>query len=122
MPAIIIGLLAGVVCYFAVGMKTKLGYDDSLDAVGVHGAGGTLGALATGLFASKAINAAGNNGLFFGNAALLGTQALSIGAAIVYSFIVTWVILKILDATMGVRLRAGRRHRAPPRKRLEERA
>ncbi len=105
MSAIVIGLLAGMVCYFAVGIKTKLGYDDSLDAVGIHGVGGTLGALATGLFASKAINAAGNNGLFFGNASLLGVQALSIGAAIVYSFVGTWVILKILDASMGVRVK-----------------
>jgi Amt family ammonium transporter len=105
MSAIVIGLLAGMICYFAVGMKTKLGYDDSLDAVGVHGVGGTLGALATGLFASKAINAAGSNGLFFGNASLLGTQAVSVGAAILYSFAVTWIILKILDATMGVRVK-----------------
>jgi Amt family ammonium transporter len=73
--------------------------------VGVHGVGGTLGALATGLFASKAINAAGSNGLFFGNASLLGTQAVSVGAAILYSFAVTWIILKILDATMGVRVK-----------------
>jgi Amt family ammonium transporter len=105
MSAIVIGLLAGMICYFAVGMKTKLGYDDSLDAVGVHGVGGTLGALATGLFASKAINAAGSNGLFFGNASLLGTQAVSVGAAILYSFAVTWIILKILNATMGVRVK-----------------
>ena len=105
MSAVAIGLLAGMACYFAVGMKTKLGYDDSLDAVGVHGVGGSLGALATGLFASKAINAGGSNGLFFGNASLLGTQALSVGAAILYSFAVTWVILKILDATMGVRVK-----------------
>ncbi len=105
MSAVVIGLLAGMVCYFAVGMKTKLGYDDSLDAVGVHGVGGTLGALATGLFAAKAINAGGSNGLFFGNASLLGIQALSVVAAILYSFAVTWIILKILDATMGVRVK-----------------
>ena len=105
MSAVVIGLLAGMVCYFAVGLKSKLGYDDSLDAVGVHGVGGTLGALATGLFASKAINAAGSNGLFFGSASLLGVQALSVVAAIVYSFTVTWVILKVLDATMGVRVK-----------------
>ena len=105
MAAIVIGLLAGTACYFAVGIKTKLGYDDSLDAVGVHGVGGTLGALATGLFASKAINAAGNNGLFSGNVSLLGIQALSVGAAIAYSFVATWIILKILDAVMGVRVK-----------------
>ena len=104
MEAVVIGLLAGGICYFAVGMKTRLGYDDSLDAVGVHGAGGTLGALATGLFASKAINTAGADGLFFGNATLLGIQALSVGAAILYAFGATWIILKILDATMGVRI------------------
>ena len=103
--ALLIGLASGIICYFAVGVKDKLGYDDSLDAVGVHGVGGTLGALATGLFASKAVNAAGSDGLFFGNASLLGIQALSVGAAIAYSFVVTWVILKILDATMGVRVK-----------------
>ena len=75
-PAILIGAGAGVACYFAINLKTKLGYDDSLDVVGVHGVGGTLGALATGLFASKAINAAGSDGLFFGNPSLLGIQAI----------------------------------------------
>ena len=105
MSALVIGLLAGSVCYFAVGAKTKLGYDDSLDAAGIHGVGGSLGALATGLFASKAVNAAGGDGLFFGNASLLGVQALSVGTAIVYSFVVTWIILNVLDVTMGVRVR-----------------
>jgi Amt family ammonium transporter len=103
-PAIIIGLAAGVACYFAINLKTKLGYDDSLDVVGVHGVGGTWGALATGLFASKAINSAGNNGLFFGNPSLLGIQALSVVSAWVYSFVVTLIILKILDWTMGLRV------------------
>ncbi len=105
MPAMVIGLLAGGLCYFAVGLKSKFGYDDSLDAVGVHGVGGTFGALATGLFASRAINEAGNDGLFFGNASLLGTQALSVAAAIVYSFVATWTILKVLDLTIGVRVK-----------------
>ena len=105
LPALIIGLCAGSLCYFAIGMKTKLGYDDSLDVVGVHGVGGTFGALATGLFASKFINPAGNDGLFFGNLSLLGIQALSVAAAIVYSFIVTWIILKLLDLTVGVRVK-----------------
>jgi Amt family ammonium transporter len=103
-PAIIIGLAAGVVCYFAINLKSKLGYDDSLDVVGVHGVGGTWGALATGLFASKAINAAGNDGLFFGNASLLGIQALSVVSAWVYSFVVTLILLKVLDWTMGLRV------------------
>ena len=104
MAALIIGLCVGVLCYFAVGIKSKLGYDDTLDAVGVHGVGGTFGALATGLFASTAINPAGHNGLFFGNPMQLGIQAISIIAAIAYSFIVTWIILKLLDKTMGIRV------------------
>jgi Amt family ammonium transporter len=103
-PAIIIGLAAGVACYLAINLKTKLGYDDSLDVVGVHGVGGTWGALATGLFASKAINSAGNDGLFFGNPSLLGIQALSVVVAWVYSFVVTLIILKVLDWTMGLRV------------------
>jgi len=102
--AIIIGLGAGVACYFAINLKTKLGYDDSLDVVGVHGVGGTWGALATGLFASKAINPAGNNGLFYGNPSLIGIQALSVVSAWVYSFVVTLIILKVLDWTMGLRV------------------
>ncbi|TAL25452.1 MAG: ammonium transporter [Nitrospirae bacterium] len=103
-PALIIGLAAGVLCYMAVNLKTKLGYDDSLDAVGVHGVGGTWGAIATGLFASKAINSAGNDGLFFGNASLLWNQLISVGAAWIYSFVITLAILKILDWTMGLRV------------------
>jgi Amt family ammonium transporter len=102
--ALIIGLAAGVLCYFAIFLKHKLGYDDALDVVGVHGVGGTFGALATGLFASKAVNEAGNNGLFFGNPALLGTQALAVGVTLVYSFVVTVIILKVLDWTMGLRV------------------
>ncbi|MCU0573717.1 MAG: ammonium transporter [Syntrophobacteraceae bacterium] len=104
MSSIIIGLAGGAVCYLAVSLKPKFGYDDSLDVVGVHAVGGTLGALMTGLFASTLVNPAGGDGLFFGNAAQLGTQALSVVAAWVYSFVVTWVILKILDATMGLRV------------------
>ncbi|MFZ0453482.1 MAG: ammonium transporter [Ignavibacteriaceae bacterium] len=105
LSALIIGLCVGVLCYFALGLKTKFGYDDSLDVVGVHGVGGTFGALATGLFASAAINPSGNNGLFFGNPSLLGIQALSLAAAISYSFIVTWIILKVLDLTIGIRVK-----------------
>jgi Amt family ammonium transporter len=102
--AIIIGLAGGALCYFAINLKSKLGYDDSLDVVGVHGVGGTWGALATGLFASKAINAAGNNGLFFGNPSLIGIQALSVVSTWIYSFVVTLIILKVLDWTMGLRV------------------
>ncbi|MCX8116852.1 MAG: ammonium transporter [Desulfobacterota bacterium] len=104
LSAIAIGLVAGVLCYAAINLKTKLGYDDSLDVVGVHGVGGTWGALATGLFASKAINSAGNDGLFFGNPALLGIQALTVGVAWIYSFGMTLLLLKVLDWTMGLRV------------------
>ena len=104
MAALLIGLMVGALCYFAVGIKSKLGYDDSLDAVGVHGVGGTFGAIMVGLFASKAINPAGSNGLFYGNYHLLGVQVISVAAAIVYSFAITWIILKVLDKTLGLRL------------------
>jgi Amt family ammonium transporter len=102
--ALIIGAVAGAICYFAVMMKSRFGYDDSLDVVGVHGVGGTWGALATGLFASSAINAAGADGLFFGNIALLGPQIVSILATWVYAGVGTWILLKILDASMGLRV------------------
>jgi Amt family ammonium transporter len=102
--AVILGAVAGVLCYLAVLAKGPLGYDDSLDVVGIHGVGGTWGAIATGLFASKAINEAGNNGLFFGNAAQLGTQIVAVIATIAYSFILTLIILYIVKAIMGLRV------------------
>jgi len=104
MAALLIGLIAGTLCYSAVLSKNKFGYDDSLDVVGVHGIGGSWGALATGLFATKAINDAGNNGLFFGNPGLLGVQALAVVVTWVYAFFVTLIILKILDWTVGLRI------------------
>jgi Amt family ammonium transporter len=104
LPGLVIGLGAGVLCYYGVNVKNKFGFDDSLDAVGVHGVGGTFGALATGLFASKAVNPAGADGLFFGNPSLLGIQAISILAAVLFAFAMTWVILKVLDITMGLRV------------------
>ncbi|MDD5084479.1 MAG: ammonium transporter [Candidatus Omnitrophica bacterium] len=104
--AIFIGIIVAVVCYTAVAViKLKLAYDDSLDAFGVHGVGGTVGALATGLFAQKIINPAGANGLFFGNPAQLGTQALGVAATIAYSIIVTFILLKVLDLIMGLRVK-----------------
>ena len=102
--AIIIGLVAGALCYYAVLAKAKLGYDDALDVVGVHGVGGLWGALATGLFASTAINPDGADGLFFGNPSLLGIQALDAFTTIVYSIIVTFVILKAIDLVIGLRV------------------
>lgn len=102
--AIIIGLGAGLLCFYGVTIKNKFGFDDSLDAVGVHGIGGSFGAIATGLFASKAINSAGADGLFFGNPSLILVQALSVLVAIVFAFVMTWIILKALDKTMGLRV------------------
>jgi Amt family ammonium transporter len=104
MGGLFIGLLAGVVCYGAVMLKGRLGYDDSLDVVGVHCVGGSLGALATGVFATTAINAAGANGLFYGNPKLLAIQALAVVVTLVYSFGVSFLLLKILDKTMGLRV------------------
>ena len=93
MPAFLIGAVTGVICYLAVSVvKSRLGYDDSLDTFGVHGIWGTVGALMTGLFASKLINPGGNNGWFFGNHQLLGIQAESVLAAWAYSFFVTLLI------------------------------
>jgi Amt family ammonium transporter len=102
--ALIIGALAGALCYAACNLKTKLGYDDSLDVVGVHGVGGTWGALATGLFASKAINDAGGDGLFFGNPGQLWTQIVAVFATYVLAIVLTYVILKIVDGLVGLRV------------------
>ncbi len=99
-----IGATAGVVCYGAVMLKGRLGYDDSLDVVGVHCVGGVLGTLATGLCASAAVNPAGANGLLYGNPKLLPIQALAAFVALAYSFVVSFALFKILDATMGLRV------------------
>ncbi|MEQ1790667.1 MAG: ammonium transporter, partial [Nitrospiraceae bacterium] len=102
--SIVIGLGAGVLCYLAVLWKSKLGYDDALDVVGIHGVGGVWGALATGLFASKAINAAGGDGLFYGNPAQLGIQALAVLISVVFVFVGTYAILKLVDGLIGLRV------------------
>ena len=102
--AIIIGLVAGVICYLAVLMKGKLRYDDALDVVAVHGIGGLWGALATGLFATLAWNPGGADGLFFGNPKLFAVQAYGAVATIVYSMIVTFIILKVIEAIVGLRV------------------
>jgi Amt family ammonium transporter len=103
-PAILIGIGGGVLCSMACSLKPRLGYDDSLDVVGVHGVGGTWGALATGLFASKAINAAGNDGLFYGNPAQLWIQLVSVVATLALAFIGTYILLSIVKAGMGLRV------------------
>ena len=104
LSALLIGLVAGILCYAAVNMKTRLGYDDSLDVVGVHGIGGTWGCLATGLFASTAVNPGGANGLFFGNPEQLVIQFISVAATWVFAFGGTLVILYVLKAIMGLRV------------------
>lgn len=102
--AIWIGLGVSAICYFFVAVvKAKFGYDDSLDAFGVHGVGGIWGALATGLWANKAVNPAGNDGLFYGNPGLLIVQLKAVLVTIVYSAVVTFVLLKIVDALFGLR-------------------
>ena len=104
MSSIVIGALAGIICYSACNLKSKLGYDDSLDVVGVHGVGGTWGALATGLFASKAINDAGADGLFFGNPGQLWIQFVAVIATYVLATVMTFVVLKVVDAIVGLRV------------------
>ena len=85
-------------------VKPALGYDDSLDAFGVHGIGGMWGALATGLFATKLINPDGANGLFFGNPKQLLIQAAAVAVTVVYSFVATVVIFKVVDWILGMRV------------------
>jgi Amt family ammonium transporter len=103
--ALIIGLVAGAVCYSAVILKPRLRYDDSLDAFGIHGVGGTTGALLTGVFASKVVNPAGAEGLLYGGFHLFGVQLLAIVTTWLYAAAVTAVILKALDVFMGLRVR-----------------
>ncbi len=103
--AIVIGSVAGVVCYLAVRLRERSGIDDSLDVVAVHGVGGTWGALATGLFATAAVSGlADNEGLFYGNASQVLDQLAAIATVWVYSFTVTAIILKALDLTLGLRV------------------
>jgi ammonium transporter, Amt family len=107
MPALAIGAIVGVLCYFGLKLKSRFGFDDALDVVGVHGVGGTTGAILTGVFASLAVNSAGANGLLAGGGfALLGKQLVGVGATIVFSFAVSFIILKLLDSTMGIRVDA----------------
>jgi ammonium transporter, Amt family len=104
LASIVIGTVAGIICYTACNFKTKLGYDDSLDVVGVHGVGGTWGALATGIFATKTVNDAGGDGLLYGNPKQLLYQAIAVGVTIVLGFVMTAIILKVLDGLMGLRV------------------
>ena len=104
LAAIVIGFGAGVICYSACLLKPKFGYDDSLDVVGVHGVGGIFGAIMTGIFATKAINPAGNDGLLYGNPSLLMTQLIAVGTTVVFVGVGSGVILLVLKAVMGLRV------------------
>lgn len=104
-PAIIIGCMVSIFCFIAVTMiKPKFGYDDSLDAFGVHCVGGIWGALATGLFASKAVNPLGADGLFFGNPKQFLIQGAAVLVTIGYTFIATLIIYKLVDVFIGIRV------------------
>jgi len=105
LSSIMIGLIAGVLCYIGVSMKTKFGYDDALDVLGIHGVGGTWGALATGIFATVAVNSLGADGLIYGNASLLSGQVGAIAATWIYSGAVSLILLKAIDWTIGLRVR-----------------
>ncbi len=104
LASLLIGLGAGVLCYGAVQLKSRLRVDDSLDVWACHGVGGMWGALATGLFASTAINASGANGLFYGNPMQLVTQLISLSIVIIYTGGLTWLILKVVDIIVGLRV------------------
>ena len=95
-----IGLAGGAICFFAVNLKERFGYDDSLDVIGVHGVGGIAGALLTGIFATTLVNPDGADG----GVTLLKIQVISVIATIVYAFVVSFIILKVIDKTMGLRV------------------
>ncbi|WP_242262046.1 ammonium transporter [Bacillus cereus group sp. BfR-BA-01453] len=103
--ALLIGAIGGVLCFGAVFfLKTKFGYDDTLDAFGCHGIGGTWGGIATGLFATTTVNSDGANGLFYGNAALLSKQLVAIGATYAFTIIMTYAIIKAINFFLPVRV------------------
>lgn len=104
MGAIVIGFTAGLACYFAIEFVVRRRVDDALDVFGVHGVGGIVGALLTGVFATTTVNSAGNDGLLYGNASLLGIQALAVAVVALYAAVVTWGLLKLINAAWGIRV------------------
>ncbi len=107
MGALAIGAITGVVCYFAVvSVKSKLGYDDSLDTFGVHGVGGTVGALLTGVFCTTSVNSLGKDGLLYGNAGQVWTQFVGVAATWIYAAIIGGLILLVVDKTIGLRVKS----------------
>jgi Amt family ammonium transporter len=104
--ALLIGICAGIVCYLSsVHMKKIFGYDDALDAFGVHGVGGALGAMLTGVFATSAINMAGKGWLYDGNIGQLLIQFYDVAGVFVYCAIATYIILKVIDMIIGLRVK-----------------
>jgi Amt family ammonium transporter len=103
--AILIGSITSVCCFFAVSLRAKLQFDDSLDTFPVHGVGGTVGAILTGVFATKAVNSAGDNGLLFGNPAQLVEQIVGVVATYIFAAVGTFVILKLLSLVMDLRVK-----------------
>jgi len=104
LSAALIGLMAGAGCYRGILAKNRFRYDDSLDVVGIHGVGGVIGLVAAGLFASTLVNPGGANGLLFGNPSQLVVQCIAILATIVYTFVITYILLKIVDKLFGLRV------------------
>jgi ammonium transporter, Amt family len=104
MAALVIGFLAGAGCFVAVEIFVRGRVDDALDVFGVHGVGGTIGALATGIFATKAINPAGNDGLLYGNPSQFVTQLIAVVVVAAYSAAITWMLLKVINVVIGVRV------------------
>jgi Amt family ammonium transporter len=102
--ALAIGCMGGAACYYGVTVKNKFRFDDTLDAFGIHGVGGTVGALLTGVFCTAAVNEAGANGLIYGNPMQMMRQAAAVGATIVYAVVVTWILLKAVDTFVGLRV------------------
>jgi Amt family ammonium transporter len=100
----IIGTAAGLVCYFAVQLKNKMKWDDALDVWGVHGIGGVFGTIMLGVFASKAVNAAGADGLWFGNASFFGKEVVAVAIASIYGFIFTYIMLIVINFITPVRV------------------
>jgi Amt family ammonium transporter len=103
LPAFAIGLAAGAACFWAVSLKSRFGYDDSLDVVGIHMVGGILGSVLTGVFASNALNGDVGNGLVYGEFAFFGKQVVGVVAILAFSYTASWLLAKLVDATIGLR-------------------
>jgi len=102
--AIVFGLAAGALCYLAVSLKYRFNYDDSLDVVGVHLVGGIVGSVLLGVFSQASVNPAGADGLLYGDVSLLGKQVLAVVAVMAFTAVATWIIAKIVDVTVGLRV------------------